>query len=401
MELLLRDELAAARAHTDGLFALIDEATLYQRPIPDRHRLIFYLGHFEAFDWNQLARGVLALPSFDPEFDRLFEAGIDPEPGCAPSDTPADWPDVARVTTYCLRARAAIDALWDQLPMDRQLVALEHRWMHAETLTYLLHQLDPSLKRRPAGEELPAASPACATGDPWIDITAGPSLLGQRTGEFGWDNELPQHAVPVADFRIARFKLTNAEYLRFVDAGGPTPFYWHRQGTQWWLQQFFERVPLPLNAPVYLTHDQASAYAAWANARLPSEAEWQRAAFLDGARAYPWGEARPTVAHGNFDFHGWDPRPVTAHPAGATAQGAEQMLGNGWEWTATPFAPFDGFEASSYYPGYSANFFDGEHFVLKGASPRTAHRLARPSFRNWFRREYPYVYATARLARDA
>ncbi len=162
----------------------------------------------------------------------------------------------------------------------------------------------------------------------------------------------------------------------------------------------FDEVPLPLDAPVYLTHRQAVAYAGWAGARLPTEAEWQRAAYGDGERRFPWGEEDPDEARGNFDFAHWDPRPASASPSGATPLGVEQMVGNGWEWTATPFAGFDGFSPRPYYAGYSANFFDNEHFVLKGASPRTARRLVRPSFRNWFRREYPYAYTTVRLARS-
>ncbi|MGH6624001.1 MAG: SUMF1/EgtB/PvdO family nonheme iron enzyme [Burkholderiaceae bacterium] len=402
MKISSREELEAARAHTDGLFALVEESTLYKRPIPDRHRLIFYLGHLDAFDWNQLARGALGEPSFEPELDRLFEAGIDPEPGKAPSDGAQDWPSFEHVTEYCRRTRAAIDQLWDQVPSERQCVALEHRWMHAETLAYLLHQLDPSVKRRPsrAGIAIDLSTPPIARA-PWVDIPAGDTLLGQQTGEFGWDNEFPRHTVPVPAFQLSRFKVTNGDYLRFVDAGGPAPFFWQRDLNGWWLREMFDLVPLPLDSPVYLTHDQASEYAAWSGARLPTESEWQRAAYLDGVHPYPWGSASPTAAHGNFDFLAWDPMAVTSHPDSETPQGVEQMLGNGWEWTATTFSPFDGFDARPYYPGYSANFFDGQHFVLKGASPRTARRLTRPSFRNWFRREYPYVYATARLVRDA
>jgi formylglycine-generating enzyme required for sulfatase activity len=171
-----------------------------------------------------------------------------------------------------------------------------------------------------------------------------------------------------------------------------------REG-RWWLRRMFDEIPLPLDAPVYLTHKQAEQYARWKGARLPTEAEWQLAAHGTEERRYAWGNNAPTAAHGNFDFFGWDPLPVAAHPAGATPQGVEQMIGNGWEWTSTLFAPWPGFEARSYYPGYSANFFDDQHFVLKGGSPRTARRLLRRSFRNWFRREYPYAYTTARLAR--
>jgi hypothetical protein len=142
-------EVRAARAHTDALLALVADATLYERPIPDRHRLIFYLGHLDAFDWNQLARGVLDRASFNPGFDRLFEAGIDPPPGRAPIDRPSDWPALDAVRAYVARTRVELDEVWDDLPEDRVLMALEHRWMHAETLVYLLHQLEPAKKRAP------------------------------------------------------------------------------------------------------------------------------------------------------------------------------------------------------------------------------------------------------------
>ena len=161
----------------------------------------------------------------------------------------------------------------------------------------------------------------------------------------------------------------------------------------------FDEVPLPLDAPVYATHKQATAYAQWADAALPTEAEWHRAAYQDDQQAYPWGNAVPTRTRGNFDFVDWDPVAVTAHPAGDSSHGVSQMIGNGWEWTSTPFAGFDGFQPSSYYPGYSANFFDDDHFVLKGGSPVTPRRLLRRSFRNWFREDYPYVYSTIRLVR--
>jgi formylglycine-generating enzyme required for sulfatase activity len=162
----------------------------------------------------------------------------------------------------------------------------------------------------------------------------------------------------------------------------------------------FGEYPLPLNAPVWVTQRQASAYAAWVGKRLPTEAEFHRAAFgtANGEeRQYPWGSDPPALGLGHFDFNGWDPVRVDGTPAGRSAFGAEQMLGNGWEWTSTVFGPLPGFEPSPFYPGYSADFFDGQHYVLKGGSPRTAARLLRRSFRNWFRPEYPYVYAGFRV----
>lgn len=390
------DELGQARAQTDALFALIDRSTLYQRPIPDRHRLIFYVGHLEAFEWNQLARGVRGEPSFNAEFDRLFEAGIDPPPGEAPQDIAADWPSVDEVQRYNTRVRSGIDRIWDELPADMQQMVIEHRWMHAETICYLLHQLEPALKKRPApGRSRLAPAPVSE----FISVQAGSTTLGQCTDRFGWDNEFPHQTVAVPAFEISKYKVTNGEYLRFVEDGGAAPAFWRNRDGAWWLRRMFDEVPLPGDAPVYAMHQQATAYARWARAALPTEAEWHRAVYADTEHAYPWGNDAPGGAHGNFDFVDWDPVAVTSHPAGDSALGVSQMVGNGWEWTSTPFAGFDGFKPSSYYPGYSANFFDGEHYVLKGGSPVTSRKLLRHSFRNWFRADYPYVYSTIRLVR--
>lgn len=147
----------------------------------------------------------------------------------------------------------------------------------------------------------------------------------------------------------------------------------------------FSEVPLPMDCPVYATHEQAQAYAQWKGKRLLSEPEFHRAAC--GA---------PVTPEHNYDFRHWDPIPVSA--GGAAASAPHQLFGNGWEWTSTAFAPFAGFQPFPFYQNYSEPFFDGRHYVLKGASPRTAARFVRPSFRNWFRPSYPYIYATFRLA---
>jgi formylglycine-generating enzyme required for sulfatase activity len=152
-----------------------------------------------------------------------------------------------------------------------------------------------------------------------------------------------------------------------------------------------------------VSHAEASAYARWRGARLPTEAEFQRAAYgmpSGSGRTYPWGEAVPTEEHAVFDCATWDPQPAGSHQAGRSAWGVDDLVGNGWEWTSSVFAPFPGFTPMRSYPEYSADFFDGEHFVMKGASPVTARELVRPTFRNWFRPRYPYVYASFRCARD-
>ena len=177
------------------------------------------------------------------------------------------------------------------------------------------------------------------------------------------------------------------------------PAFWRREADQWLYRTMFDDIPLPLNWPVYVSQAEAKAYARWAGKSLPTEAEWQRAAYGTSLgnshgdeRAYPWGEEEPAEQFGNFNFARWSPAPVNAFPQGQSAFGVEGMLGNGWEWTSTEFAPFPGFEPFPFYRGYSADFFDGKHFVLKGGSARTAACMLRRTFRNWFQSHYQFAY---------
>jgi formylglycine-generating enzyme required for sulfatase activity len=153
---------------------------------------------------------------------------------------------------------------------------------------------------------------------------------------------------------------------------------------------------------VYCTQEQAAAYSAWSGARLLTEAEYHRAAYGTPSgeeRVHPWGDGAPDPArHGNFGWRRFDPEPAGSSPAGASAWGVHDLIGNGWEWTSTPFGPLPGFRPMASYPLYSQDFFDGMHYVMKGASPVTAATLVRRSLRNWFYVDYPYMYATFRRA---
>jgi ergothioneine biosynthesis protein EgtB len=457
------------------LFEIVKPEFLFGRPISERHRLAFYIGHLEAFDWNLLSVP-LGLTSEDPALDTLFAFGIDPVDGQLPSDQPSDWPPLDEFYRYREQARAQLDAALDHVPLDQaaldqdaldadragridQLlhVAIEHRQMHAETLSYLLHQLPFDSKRGADAHSDPARrSPAPET----VRIPAGKTMLGASisSGQFGWDNEFEAHAVDVPAFVIDQYKVTNRQYLAFLDDGGYArrefwsdadwtwkeanairhPAFWLRQDAQWFWRSMFRPVPLPPHWPVYVSHAEASAYARWAGRMLPTEAQWQRAAFgtsakptalgilrADGARnphLHPSklrflraADAQPAFARYGFaevpfgadgvaasdDFaepaRRFDPFAVDAVdliPPGPFPVAG--MRGNGWEWTSTVFAPFAGFRRFDFYPGYSEPFFDGRHFVLKGGSVRTAASMLRPSFRNWFQPHYPYVYAGIR-----
>ena len=431
----LLERIVDARRRSDALFDIVKAGALYERPIPERHRIIFYVGHLEAFDWNLLHDNVLGLKSFHPEFDRLFAFGIDPVGGGLPTDQPSDWPSVGEVREYVTRIRAALDKKLsngmlesyadgrDGYPLDTLInVAIEHRLMHVETLAYMLHQLPLSQKvPQPAARfsALPAVSPRM------IEIPAGRATLGldRHSEVFGWDNEYEAYTADVPEFQIDQYEVTNRQYLDFMAAGGyetrafwndddwnwktaqgvSHPVFWKKTNNVWMYRTMFEDVLLPLDWPVYVSHAEAAAYTRWAGKALPTEQQWHRAAYAtpDGREQdYPWGSDAPDEKFGNFDFHQWDPTPVNAFPDGQSAFGVHDMLGNGWEWTSSVFAPFPGFEPFPFYRGYSADFFDGKHFVMKGGSPRTAACMLRPTFRNWFQGHYQYVYAAFRCVKN-
>jgi formylglycine-generating enzyme required for sulfatase activity len=274
--------------------------------------------------------------------------------------------------------------------------------MHHETLLYLLHRMPFADKRTDGRGGAYLEREPLARGR--VTVDAGVATLGARreTLEFGWDNEFDERRVDVAAFEIDVNDVTNGDWLAFVRAGGPVPSFWkeaREPGDGFVLTCMFEEIPLPLTWPVYVTQTQAKAYAAWKGARLPTEAEYHRAAFGTPSgeeRAFPWGDDPPSARFGNFDFRRFDPEPVGTNPAGASAWGVHDLIGNGWEWTSTPFEPFPGFTPMASYPQYSADFFDGEHFVVKGASPVTNRNHIRRSMRNWYRPDYAYVYATFR-----
>ncbi len=399
----LRQRIAAARLRTDELFALVRPDSLFERPVPERHRLNFYIGHVEAFDWNMICTCELGPKPFHAEFDRLFAFGIDPDSNSLPSDQPADWPSLQETAAYCRRVRETVDSVLDDVPGDIVQTCIEHRLMHAETLCYLLHNLAPELL---LGEPASAAAVAAERGEvpqQWIHIPVGEARLGRERGSgFGWDNEFGTCTERLEEYWVRKHKVTNAEYLAFVEEGGPQPHYWRQAGRSWLLRSMFGEIPLPLDWPVYVTHSQAVAFADHAGASLPSEAQWDRAAYGSGdpTRRFPWGNSRASNGSANLDFRSWDPCSVLATPASDSAFGVSQLVGNGWEWTCDKLRPFPGFEEYDFYPGYSSAFFDDEHYVLKGGSQRTALQLARRSFRNWFRRDYPYVYSAFRLVRQ-
>ena len=302
----------------------------------------------------------------------------------------------------------------DPTPLETYLYLLSvlHEDMHGEAFTYMRQTLaysDPKLtpgRPRKVGEG-PLAGDA--------EIPGGIYSLGAtRNDPFVFDNEKWAHPVQVAAFGIARAPVTNAQFAEFVEdrgylrrelwscqgwswrikAGAERPVYWTR-GTNGWLRRNFDRlVPLEACAPVvHVNWYEAEAWCNWAGRRLPTEAEWELAASAeptsDGSgitsrkRRYPWGEDAPSPDRANLDSHFVGCVDVGAFPSGDSAFGCRQMLGNVWEWTASPFYPYPGYVIDPPYVEYSAPWF-GYRKVLRGGAWATRSRLANNTYRNYF-----------------
>lgn len=419
------------RERTDALFDSVRPESYEARPIALRNPICFYEGHIPAFAVNTLVKRALGDPGIDADFETLFERGIDPEDESQVSSGSA-WPSRIQIRSYAAAAdRAILDAFAnrdiekeDNPLLRRGLAAytiLEHEPMHQETLHYIWHRLPYDQKIRPSGIAAPTTGVE-PPGTRSVRVPGGPATLGVDSASvaFAWDNELPAHRVDVEAFSIDVYSVTNRDFLEFVEAGGYAqeelwddegwqwrtegavghPLFWEMHRGSWFWRGMWDLVPLPMAWPVYVTHEEAEAFARWKGRRLPTEAEFHRAAYGTPSgheRAFPWGEDPPDPSRGNFDFQSADPVPVGSFPRGQSAWGVEDLVGNGWEWTSTVFTGFPGFEPMPTYPLYSTDFFDGKHWVLKGASPSTPRELLRRSFRNWFRPNYPYVYAKFRL----
>jgi len=306
---------------------------------------------------------------------------------------------------------------------------LEHEYQHQETLAYLMQLIAPEKKLRPAdithnqSQVFAAPTPSNVARD-MVHIPAGLFEMGANEQAFAYDNELPARIVELPAFKIDRQMTTNEEYARFIEAGGysqrelwndegwawreseniTAPLYWSNNES-WRVREMFAENDLQLTHPVTgISWYEADAYARFAGKRLPTEAEWEKAASWDATRnhrrRFAWGDTQPDATRCNFGSHFWNTTPTGSFPQGASAYGCLDMTGNAWEWTSNPFAGYPGFKAFPY-PEYSEAWFDGDHRVLKGGSWATRAPLLRTSFRNFFRRNFRISFAGLRCANDA
>lgn len=426
----LARDLTTARDRTLRLVDF-DDAELQRQYDPLMSPLVWDLAHIGWQEEMWLLRGNdPARPGLlEPKVERCYDAFINSRSSRV--NLPLLPPTDAR--SYCRTVRGKVLDDLDKLPDDGSDVAatfnfglvVSHENQHDETMLQALN-LRAGTALLDRGTSLPSGRAGVAGTS--VLVPAGEFVLGVDaiTEPHSLDNERCAHVVDVPAFRIGRVPVTNGEWRRFVDDGGYDDRRWwsdrgwaYRQeadlrAPQFWntssdlvgtRTRFGHIEDIPADEPVqHITFFEAEAYAAWAGARLPTEVEWEKACAWDPVaakrRRYPWGATEPTAHLANLGGDALRPAPVGAYPAGASAYGAEQMLGDVWEWTTSPLRPWPGF-TPMLYEQYSQPFFDGDYKVLRGGSWAVAAGILRPSFRNWdhpFRRQ---IFSGVRLAWDA
>ncbi|XXF78132.1 ergothioneine biosynthesis protein EgtB [Myxococcaceae bacterium GXIMD 01537] len=418
------EELGTARARTLKMLAGLPEAELLRQHSPLMSPLVWDIAHVANYEEQWLLRALGAPALTDPAFDAIYDAFRHPR------DTRCHLPLLPpeRALAYAARVREAVRAHLDILSEDSPAPLLrggfvfgmvaQHEQQHAETLAATL-QLMTHVEYRPAARARPRGS---AVEQREVLIPGGPTVLGSD-GAWAYDNERPARAVELAPFLLDAHPVGNGDYLAFVESGGyEDPRWWQPKGwnfiqagrlrhPQFWLPQpggawlrrrFGWVEPLPADEPVqHVCWYEADAYARWAGKRLPTEAEWERAAHgPHGPRAHPWGEAPASPACANLGGDTWAPAPRGAYPEGRSPEGVWGLLGDVWEWTSTDFNGHPGFEPFPYRE-YSEVFFGADYKVLRGGAWASAPVAVRNSFRNW---DYPIrrqIFAGFRCARDA
>jgi gamma-glutamyl hercynylcysteine S-oxide synthase len=414
----LVDALEDARQRTLSLVAQFSDAELERVHSTLMSPLAWDLGHIAAFEDLWLVHRYGEQPLLHAELVEVYDAMETPraDRGSLPflgADEAREYLDRVRERTLAvIDERGVGDGILHEL-------VLRHEQQHNETMlqTMQLARLDPGL----ADGEAPQQTRSPRTGLELVEVEGGAFSLGAPGWGFAYDNERPRHTTDVRAFRIGRHPITNATYLHFVEGGGyERREWWSDEGWSWKEQYDITRPgawtpdhtgewrlgrlePLnPARPLVHVSWFEADAFARAHGLRLPSEAEWEKAATWDQAtgmaRRYPWGNEAPLPGvHANVDLTETGPGLSGGLPAGASPYGVLGMIGDVWEWTASEFGAYPGFSAYPYRE-YSEPFFEGGYRVLRGGSWATNARVATATFRNWDFPQRRQIFAGFRVA---
>ncbi len=420
--------LDAARRRFRGILEPFDEPTLRRQHDVLMSPLLWDLAHVANYEDIWLVRALGGEPT-RTGIDELYDAFQQPR-GVREA---LPLLDLAGALAYGDAVRARALDLLDRTDVRidgptrltregfvHRMVA-QHEHQHAETLLAAIQLLPPD-----EGHVLDAPPPPTSRSapPPEVLVPGGPFRMGSDD-VAALDNERPVHEVDLPAFWIDAAPVTNGEYRRFVEDGGydeprwwgaagwawkqearaGAPQFWRRDGDRWARLRFGSVEPVPDDEPVqHVCWHEADAYARWAGRRLPTEAEWEKAATHDPdtgeRRRWPWGDEPPGPERANLGQRHLGPAPVGAYPAGASAVGCHQMVGDVWEWTASDFVAYPGFEWFPYAE-YSDVFFGSDHKVLRGSSWATDPSVGRATFRNWDLPIRRQIFAGFRTARDA
>ena len=420
------EDLTRARRRTALLTEAVDDDDLIRQHSALMSPLVWDLAHIGNQEELWLLRDVGGRDPLLPEtVDQLYDAFQHPR-----ADRPAlPLLDPAESRRYVTDVRSRVIDLLDGTPLHgRRLIEggfvfgmiAQHEQQHAETMlaTHQLRHGEPVLDApappRAPGDRLPAE----------VLVPGGPFTMGTSAHPWALDNERPAHQVQVRAYWLDTVPVSNADYRHFIHDGGyadrrwwdpagwdhvqraglQAPLFWRRDGRDWLRRRFGRTEVVPPDEPVmHVCWYEADAYARWAGRRLPTEAEWEKAARHDPAtdtvRQYPWGDDDPTADRANLGQDHLGPAPVGAYPAGASPLGVRQLIGDVWEWTSSSFTGYPGFAAWPYRE-YSEVFFGSEYRVLRGGSFAADRVACRGTFRNW---DYPIrrqIFAGFRCARD-
>ena len=417
-EAIYRD-LQQCRRGTFKLFADIDYDTFCRQAHPDFSPVGWHLGHIAYTEDLWLLQKCGGFKPVFPEYHKLFAADT------LPKKQRVFLPTFPEVELYLDAVRKKVLDYLEVAPIAQQerlwRFLIQHESQHCETVAFVLQMQEKEAGRRkkstppypPQGgkvrrkkeEAILIPNSRCPIPDSplpipnsEIEIPGGEFYMGSDAAE-ALDNERSRHLCYLEAYSIDRYPVTCGQYQTFMTSGGyQNPNWWSADGWKWLQGEAVDRPLYWSENPAFNNHPvcgvswyEAEAYCNFSDKRLPSEAEWEKAASWDTTnqtyRIYPWGDSPPNGSLCNHSNNIANTSPVDSFPKGASAIGCCDMLGNVWEWTASTFDAYPGFE-SYPYRGYSEVYFDGEHRVLKGGSWATFPQALRSSFRNWY---YPGV----------
>lgn len=400
----IRNALQAVRTRTLELFANLDFNTVCTQAHPDFSPVGWHLGHIAFTEGLWILEHLKGESPLYPQYRKLFAADILPKP------ERQNLPDMATILAYLHDIRSQVFAYLEIAPLEKQTRLwwwlLQHECQHSETMSLIL-QLQ-QLKTLPPYPITPSTTTREVIAD-MVKIPEGTFMMGSNVNPQ--DNARPRHWVDLDQYWLDRYPVTCGQYRKFIQAGGyQTRQWWSTAGWKW-LQTHPVAHPLYWSEsqewddhPVYgVNWYEAEAYANFVGKRLPTEAEWEKAAryhpHSEQATTYPWGEATPKPDHGNLNNQIGQTTPVNAYPEGKSHLGCYDLLGNVWEWTASWFSPYPDFE-SYPYRGYSEAYFDNQHRVLRGGSWATRPYAIESSWRNWYYPHLRQLFAGFRCAKS-